>query len=139
MWPVYFSEPYIFIVRLLIDTYGKIENLELFPPLILTLLFSNIRFIIFNCLNNITQIYHVWEGYLRKIPVLRLNFPRYSEGYLRKIPVERRTISLAEWRGKFSLKTGTPRKYPSQTWYIWVFLFFFSFKFQIILFKNPAI
>ena len=36
------------------DTYGKIENLELFPPLILTLLFSNIRFIIFNCLNNIT-------------------------------------------------------------------------------------
>jgi hypothetical protein len=97
------------------DTYGKIENLELFPPLILTLLFSNIRFIIFNCLNNITQIYHVWEGYLRKIPVLRLNFPRYSEGYLRKIPVERRTISLAKWRGKFSLKTGIFRKYPSQT------------------------
>ena len=34
------------------------------------------------------QIYHVWEGYLRKIPV------------------ERRKISRAEWRGKFSLKTG---------------------------------
>jgi hypothetical protein len=33
------------------------------------------------------QIYHVWEGYLRKIPV------------------ERRKISRAEWRGKFSLKT----------------------------------
>jgi hypothetical protein len=43
------------------------------------------------------QIYHVWEGYLRKIPV------------------ERRTISRAEWRGKFSLKTGIFRKYPSQT------------------------
>jgi hypothetical protein len=24
----------------------------------------------------VKQIYHVWEGYLRKIPVLRLNFPR---------------------------------------------------------------
>jgi hypothetical protein len=34
------------------------------------------------------QIYHVWEGYLRKKPV------------------ERRKISRAEWRGKFSLKTG---------------------------------
>ena len=38
------------------------------------------------------QIYHVWKGYLRKIPV------------------ERRTIS----RGKFSLKNGIFRKYPSQ-------------------------
>jgi hypothetical protein len=43
------------------------------------------------------QIYHVWEGYLRKIPV------------------ERRKISRAEWRRKFSLKTGIFRKYPSQT------------------------
>ena len=43
------------------------------------------------------QIYHVWEGYLRKIPV------------------ERRKISRAERRGKFSLKTGIFRKYPSQT------------------------
>ena len=77
------------------DTYGKIENLELFPPLILTLLFSNIRFIIFNCLNNITQIYHVWEGYLRKIPV------------------DRRKISRAEWRGKFSLKGN----FSSLDWY----------------------
>ena len=34
------------------------------------------------------QIYHAWEGYMRRIPV------------------ERRTISRAEWRGKFSLKTG---------------------------------
>ena len=34
------------------------------------------------------QIYHVWEGYLRKI-----------------LPVETK-ISPAEWRGKFSLKTG---------------------------------
>ena len=42
-------------------------------------------------------VYHVWEGYLRKIPV------------------ERRTISRAEWRGKFSLKTGFFRKYSSQT------------------------
>ena len=43
------------------------------------------------------QIYHVWEGYLRKISA------------------ERRKISRAEWRGKFSLKTGIFRKYPSQT------------------------
>ena len=28
----------------------------------------------------IKQIYHVWEGYLRKIPVLRLNFPRIRLG-----------------------------------------------------------
>jgi hypothetical protein len=42
----------------------------------------------------IIQIYHVWEGYLRKIPVAR------------------RKISQAEWRGKFSLKTGIFRKYP---------------------------
>jgi hypothetical protein len=41
--------------------------------------------------------YHVWEGYLRKIPV------------------ERRNISRAEWRGEFSLKTGIFGKYPSQT------------------------
>jgi hypothetical protein len=47
--------------------------------------FSNIYF---------EQIYHVWEGYLRKIPV------------------ERWKISRAEWRGKFSLKTGIFRKYP---------------------------
>ena len=26
----------------------------------------------------IKQIYHAWEGYLRKIGVLRLNFPRHS-------------------------------------------------------------
>jgi hypothetical protein len=42
-------------------------------------------------------VYHVWEGYLRKIPV------------------ERRKISRVEWRGKYSLKTGIFRKYPSQT------------------------
>jgi hypothetical protein len=41
------------------------------------------------------QIYHVWEGYSRKIPV------------------ERRKISQAEWRGKISLKTGIFREYPS--------------------------
>ena len=46
---------------------------------------------------NIIQIYHAWEGYLRKIPV------------------ERWKISRAELRGKFSLKTGIFRKYPSQT------------------------
>jgi hypothetical protein len=45
---------------------------------------------------NIEQIYHVWEGYLRKIPV------------------ERRKISRVDRRGKFSLKTGIFRKYPSQ-------------------------
>jgi hypothetical protein len=50
--------------------------------------------------SNFEQIYHAWEGYLRKIPV------------------ERRTIFRTEWRGKFSLKTGIFRKYPSQTWYI---------------------
>jgi hypothetical protein len=52
------------------------------------------------------QIYHVWEGYLRKIPVLRRKISRAE--YLRKIPVEIR-------RGKFSLKTCIFRKYPSQT------------------------
>jgi len=36
-------------------------------------------------------------------------------GYLRKIQVERRKTSRAEGRGKFSLKTGIFRKYPSQT------------------------
>jgi hypothetical protein len=45
----------------------------------------------------IIQIYHVWEGYLRKMPV------------------ERRKISRAEWRVKFSLNTGIFRKYSSQT------------------------
>jgi hypothetical protein len=40
------------------------------------------------------QMYHVWEGYLRKIPV------------------ERRNISRAEWRGKFSLKTGKVLQIP---------------------------
>ena len=49
------------------------------------------------CGGHYIQIYHVWEGYLRKIPV------------------ERRNISRAEWRGQFSLKTGIFRKYPSQT------------------------
>ena len=38
--------------------------------------------------------------YLRKIPVLRLNFPRHSA------------------REIFRLSTGIFRKYPSQTWYI---------------------
>ena len=42
------------------------------------------------------QIYSVWEGYLRKIPV------------------ERWKISRAERQMKFSLKTGIFRKYPSQ-------------------------
>jgi hypothetical protein len=42
------------------------------------------------------QIYHVWERYLRKIPV------------------EKRKISRADSRGEFSLKTGNFRKYPSQ-------------------------
>jgi hypothetical protein len=45
----------------------------------------------------IKQIYHVWEGYLRKIPVLRLNFARHSA------------------REIFRLSTGIFRKYPSQT------------------------
>jgi transposase len=39
-------------------------------------------------LKDFEQIYHVWEGYLQKIPV------------------ERRKISRADRRGKFSLKTG---------------------------------
>jgi hypothetical protein len=59
-----------------------------FTFLIAPSVFSNIYF---------EQIYHAWEGYLRKIPV------------------ERRKIFRAEWRGKFSLKTGIFRKYPSQT------------------------
>jgi hypothetical protein len=52
---------------------------------------------IVNFVYHIIQIYHVWEGYLQKIPV------------------ERRKVSRAERRGKFSLKTGIFRKYPSQT------------------------
>ena len=48
----------------------------------------------------IKQIYHAWEGYLRKIPVLRLNFPRLSA------------------REIFRLSTDIFRIYPSQTWYI---------------------
>ena len=44
----------------------------------------------------IEQIYHVCEGYLRKIPV------------------SGRKISRAERRRKFSLKTGIFRKYLSQ-------------------------
>jgi hypothetical protein len=47
----------------------------------------------------IIQIYHVWEGYLWKISV------------------EKRKISRAKWRGKFSLNSGIFRKYPSQTWH----------------------
>ena len=50
--------------------------------------------------NVIKQIYHVLEGYLRKIPVLRQNSPRHSA------------------REIFRLSTGIFRKYPSQTWYI---------------------
>jgi hypothetical protein len=42
------------------------------------------------------QIYHVWEGHLRKIPV------------------ERQKISRPDGRMKFNLKTGIFRKYPSQ-------------------------
>jgi hypothetical protein len=42
------------------------------------------------------QIYHVWEGHLRKIPV------------------ERQKISRPDRRMKFNLKTGIFRKYPSQ-------------------------
>jgi len=46
---------------------------------------------------NYIQIYHVWEGYFRKIPVLRLNFTRHSA------------------REIVRLSTGIFRKYPSQT------------------------
>jgi hypothetical protein len=52
----------------------------------------------------IKQIYHVWEGYLRKIPVLRLNFPRH-------------------WLGKFFVsRLVFFHKYPSQTWYICIII-----------------
>ena len=58
--------------------------------LITSLVSSSISYIIsdWSDLIDTLQIYHVWEGYLRKIPV------------------ERRNISRAEWRRKFSLKTG---------------------------------
>ena len=36
----------------------------------------------------------------------------FGRGICEKIPVERRKISRAEWRGKFSLKTGIFRNYP---------------------------
>jgi hypothetical protein len=45
----------------------------------------------------LTNQNHVWEGYLRKIPILRLNLPRHSA------------------REIFRLSTGIFRKYPSQT------------------------
>ena len=49
-------------------------------------------------------MYHVWEGYLWKIPVLRLNFPCHSA------------------REIFRLSTGIFCKYPSQTWYICIIM-----------------
>jgi hypothetical protein len=60
----------------------------LFTDEMYSLVKLNLRFY---CVINYIQIYHAWEGYLRKI-----------KG-------ERR---------KFSLKTGIFHKYPSQTWYI---------------------
>ena len=51
---------------------------------------------IYRKMDTFIQIYHVWEGYLRKIPV------------------ERRKISQTEWRGKCSLKTGILKNFVSR-------------------------
>jgi hypothetical protein len=53
------------------------------------------------CIVNLQNFYFMWV-YLHKNHVW--------EGYLRKIPIERRKISRAKWRRKFSLKTGIFRK-----------------------------
>jgi hypothetical protein len=53
---------------------------------------------------------------IEEIDLCDLQYVFYDiKGYWRKIPVERQKISRAEWRGKFSLKTGIFCKYPSQT------------------------
>jgi len=56
---------------------------------------------------NFEQIYHVWEGYLRTIPVLRLNFPRPSRYICEKY--QSRDEQFPELKGEgnlVSIKTG---------------------------------
>ena len=70
-------------------------------------------------LNNIRCNYtdiSYWERYLRKIPVLRLNFPRLSD------------------REIFRLSTGIFRKYPSQTWYICSLLITWRHRYTIVVY-----
>ena len=83
--------------------YASIYEIRLCPwgtPLSMRCISLSLNICMTSIRINYKQIYHAWEGYLRKIPV------------------ERRKISRAEWREKFSLKTVIFRKYPSQTWYI---------------------
>ena len=83
--------------------YASIYEIRLCPwgtPLSMRCISLSLNICMTSIRINYIQIYHAWEGYLRKIPV------------------ERRKISRAEWREKFSLKTVIFRKYPSQTWYI---------------------
>ena len=56
----------------------------------------------------------VFENYIY-LEMILYRYIMFGRGICEKIPVERRTISRAEWRGKFSLKTGIFCKYPSQT------------------------
>jgi hypothetical protein len=83
-WPWYQHSNHISysasLSGLIYNVEVSVENLELFPPLILTLLFSNIRFIIFNCLNNITlDLYRTdiscLGGVFAKNTSLETNFP----------------------------------------------------------------
>ena len=57
-------------------------------------------------LNNIRcnkQIYHVWEGYLRKIPVLRLNIPRHSVREIFRLSTSISQIPLPNMRYLFKM------------------------------------
>ena len=75
----------LFVIHIYIIKYRITKTFHKIPNCILIHGYGNMDY---------KQMYHVWEGYLRKIPV------------------ERRTISLAEWRGKFSLKTGKVLQIP---------------------------
>ena len=71
------------------------------------------------------KLLHVWafmildqkrcNKFCREIRKLYTDISCLGGVFAKKIPVERWKISRAEWRGKFSLKTGIFRKYPSQT------------------------
>jgi hypothetical protein len=78
---------------------------------------------------NIEQIYHVWDGYL------------HWEGYLRKIPILRLNFTRLSAPKNVRLSIGIFRKYPSQTWYICsiffsVYLINISKQVFIVYFRN---
>jgi hypothetical membrane protein len=61
----------------------------------------------------IKQIYHVWEGYLPKIPVLRLNFLRLSAGEILRLST-----------GIFS--ANTPPKHYISVHLFFIYIFYFD-------------